>query len=80
MTAIPHPDCAACEHVFAVGDRVFLRGARFGAAGRVLRRERGKIAVYWPDLDFISRHRPESLMEAPRERAEQGHLEVTELS
>ncbi len=44
-----------------VGNKVFLRGARFGLAGTAIRFERGKFTVYWSDLDHMSRHRPESL-------------------
>jgi hypothetical protein len=35
---------------FAVGDAVFLRGCPHGRPGRVLRIERGKLAVLWSDL------------------------------
>jgi hypothetical protein len=54
------------ETTFAVGEAVYLRGARYGQPGRVLRIERGKLAVLWADLgpSYIGRHRPESLMEA----------------
>jgi hypothetical protein len=45
-----------------VGSRVYLRGARgCGAAGVVIREEQKRMVVYWEDLDFWSRHRPESL-------------------
>jgi hypothetical protein len=49
---------------FAVGDAVFLRGCPHGQPGRVLRIERGKLAILWADLgpSYIGRHRPESLM------------------
>jgi hypothetical protein len=59
---------------FAVGDSVYLRGAQFGVPGRILRRERGgKLAILWADLgpSYIGRHRPETLMQAPRERTQQ---------
>jgi hypothetical protein len=49
-------------HTFPVGARVYLRGARFGLPGVVLRQERGKVVIYWGDLDHISRHRPVTLM------------------
>lgn len=55
---------------FAVGARVRLHGANFGAAGRVLRIEHGKVAVLWTDLDFISRHRPETLAEVSDAQAD----------
>jgi hypothetical protein len=48
----------------SVGQHVFLRGAPFGEPGRILRIERGKLAVLWADLgpSYIGRHRPDSLM------------------
>lgn len=49
------------ESGFAIGDRVYLTGARFGAAGKVMRWERGKVVVSWSDLNLITRHRPETL-------------------
>jgi hypothetical protein len=52
----------AAADSFQVGDSVFLRGCRVGKPGRVLRIERGKLVIYWIDLDFLSRHRPASLM------------------
>jgi hypothetical protein len=62
-------DCAVSEHVFVVGEAVFLKGARFGLPGRVLRNERGKVVVYWGDLDHLSRHRPVTLMR-PEEKGD----------
>lgn len=63
---------------FAVGDRVYLKGCPFGKPGRVLRLERGKVAVLWPDLGptYIGRHRPDALRvtrlagETPRKACE----------
>lgn len=49
------------ETGLAIGDRVYLRGARFGASGKVMRMERGKAVVSWSDLNLITRHRPETL-------------------
>jgi hypothetical protein len=49
---------------FPTGAAVRLRGRAFGEPGAVLRIERCKVVVYWPDLDFLLRHRPESLMPA----------------
>ncbi|HUV69762.1 MAG TPA: hypothetical protein VMW15_08895 [Terracidiphilus sp.] len=48
----------------SVGQHVFLRGAPFGEPGRILRIERGKLAVLWADLgpSYIGRHAPASLM------------------
>jgi len=47
---------------FPIGAAVRLRGCAFGEPGAVLRIERRKVAVYWQDLDFLSRHSPESLV------------------
>lgn len=44
-----------------VGDKVFLKACRAGEPGTVIRQERGKFVAYWLDLDFWSRHQPESL-------------------
>jgi hypothetical protein len=44
------------------GTRVYLRGARFGAAGVVIRCEGQRVVIYWRDLDFFSRHRRETLV------------------
>ena len=57
---------------FNVGCKVYLRACAFGQPGRVLRQERGKLAVLWADLgpSYIGRHRPASLMlaDAPAKR------------
>lgn len=47
-TAMPAPPAAG---QFVVVDRVYLRGLRAGQA-----------IVYWSDLDYWSRHIPDSLM------------------
>lgn len=44
-----------------VGARVFLRACRHGEPGTAIRRERGRVAVFWPDMDFVSRHKEDSL-------------------
>ena len=49
---------------FPIGAKVRLRGCALGEPGTVLRIERCKVVVYWPDLDFLSRHRPKSLIPA----------------
>jgi hypothetical protein len=46
---------------FPIGAAVRLRGCAFGEPDAVLRIERRKVVVYWRDLDFLSRHLPESL-------------------
>lgn len=53
---------SAADGAIDVGSRVFLRGARVGAAGVVIRREGKRVVVYWRDMDFFSRHRPETLV------------------
>lgn len=47
------------------GSRVFLKGCPYGQPGTAIRLERGQVVVYWSDIDFWSRHSPESLMLAP---------------
>lgn len=59
MTAIPHEGRGLCS--FGTGDKVFLKACRAGEPGTVIRAERGKMVVYWRDMDYWSRHRPESL-------------------
>ena len=50
------------QEEFAVGNKVYLQGCSVGVPGRVLRIERNKLVILWPDLDYIGRHRPESLL------------------
>lgn len=47
----------------AVGAAVYLRACPFGVPGRILRFERNRAAVLWPDLgpSYIGRHKPDSL-------------------
>jgi hypothetical protein len=47
--------------VIALGCRGHLKACRTGEPGTVIREERGKLTIYWADLDFWSRHQPESL-------------------
>jgi hypothetical protein len=54
------------------GERIYLRAARFGQPGTVIRQQRGKLTVYWPDMDFWSRHRPEALEQAEGATTEAG--------
>lgn len=56
-------DTMATESAIEIGpgSRVYLRACRTGEPGTVIRTERGKLTVYWGDLDFWSRHRPEAL-------------------
>jgi len=56
---------------FAIGQGVFLKGCPFGVAGKVLRHERGKVVIYWRDLDHISRHRQITLMRAESETGDE---------
>ncbi len=52
------------DSALIVGSKVYLKGAPFGEPGRVVRIERGKLAVLWADLgpSYIGRHSPDSLM------------------
>jgi hypothetical protein len=47
-----------------IGSKVFLRGSHAGEPGTVIRQYHGKLTLYWKDLDYSSRHHPESLEEA----------------
>jgi hypothetical protein len=62
----PAPQAAPGEAAgpFGIGEAVHLRGCPFGKPGRVLRIERGKLAILWADLgpSYIGRHAPASLM------------------
>jgi len=44
-----------------LGAKVRLRACRAGEPGTVIRAERGKLTVFWPDMDFWSRHSAASL-------------------
>jgi hypothetical protein len=50
--------------MIAPGDKVYLRACQVGQPGTVIRTERGKLTVYWGDMDFWSRHKPDSLIAA----------------
>lgn len=54
----------------AGGAKVFLRACRAGEPGTVIREQRGKLTVYWPDLDFWSKHTEEALETAEPANAE----------
>lgn len=57
-----------------LGSRVWLRACgSAGEPGTVVREERGRLVVYWRDLDFWSRHRPETLIVAEESGEEQRH-------
>jgi hypothetical protein len=65
MPGAAHEDAPGGDaETFPVGCPVYLRGCAFGLPGRVLRQERGKLAVLWADLgpSYIGRHSPASLM------------------
>ena len=51
--------------MIAVGTPVLLKHCPHGQPGTVVRMERNRTTVLWHDLDYLARHRPESLMEAP---------------
>jgi hypothetical protein len=44
-----------------LGAKVYLRACHAGLPGMVIRRDHGKFTVFWPDMNYWSRHRPESL-------------------
>jgi hypothetical protein len=50
--------------VISLGSEVLLKGAPPCTPGVVIRVERHRIVIFWPDLDFIGRHEPASLVEA----------------
>ncbi len=43
------------------GNQVYLRRARFGQPGTVVRIERNRAVVLWHDLDYLGHHSPDSL-------------------
>ena len=47
--------------MIALGDKVHLRACKAGEPGTVIREDRGKLVVYWRDMDYWSKHRPEAL-------------------
>lgn len=57
--------------MIAIGSRVYLRGCAYGEPGRVLRIERNRAVILWPDLDYLARHPLSSLTEAQHECSEQ---------
>jgi|GEM_PF-5723861 len=68
--------------MIAVGAKVFLKGCANGQPGTVVRIERSRAVVLWHDLDYLARHRPESLMEAGNqsENAPQSPLKSPQFS
>jgi len=45
-----------------MGSQVWLKGLRgCGAPGTVIKETRGKLVVFWADLDHWSNHHPDSL-------------------
>ena len=58
--------------MISLGARVYLRACRAGEPGTVIREERGKLVVYWRDLDYWSRHLPEALEPATETQINQG--------
>jgi hypothetical protein len=47
---------------FAIGAKVRLRGCAFGEPETAFRTERCKVVVYWHDLDYLARHKPDCLV------------------
>ena len=45
-----------------LGDKVKLRACHdSGQPGTVIRASRGRLTIYWSDMDYWSRHPPEAL-------------------
>lgn len=57
-----------------VGSKVHLKACRYGQPGTVIRRERKRVVVLWPDLDYIARH-PEQSLELSSAPALEGNKE-----
>ena len=53
-----------------VGSKVFLKACRYGEPGTVIRRERTRLVVLWPDMDYIARHPEQSLEPSPAPASE----------
>lgn len=67
--------------LFPIGAKVQLKGCHFGQPGTVLRIERRKVVVLWHDLDYLTRHSPESLMltaELPAPCTSENHYTANE--
>ena len=48
--------------MITLGSKVKLKACHdAGAPGTVIRAERGRLVVFWEDMDFWSRHPPDSL-------------------
>lgn len=45
-----------------IGSRVRLKGCSDGRPGTAIKVERRRLVVFWHDLDFLSRHHPDSLV------------------
>jgi hypothetical protein len=54
--------------MITLGSEVLLKGAPPCTPGTVIRVERHHLVIFWPDLDYIGRHEPDSLLEASSER------------
>jgi hypothetical protein len=54
--------------MITLGSEVLLKGAPPCTPGTVIRVERRHLVIFWPDLDYIGRHEPDSLLEASSER------------
>lgn len=68
MTATAHP---ACVLSIGLGNKVRLRACHDSAApGTVIRSEPGTLTVFWPSLDYWSRHPEQSLELAGQQSAD----------
>jgi hypothetical protein len=56
--------------MITLGSEVLLKGAPPCTPGTVIRVERHHLVIFWPDLDYIGRHEPDSLLEASSDRGD----------
>jgi hypothetical protein len=50
--------------MISIGSEVHIKACPHGTPGVVVRFERNRVVVWWSDLDYLSRHKEETLMEA----------------
>lgn len=55
-----------------VGSKVYLKTCCHGQPGTVIRRERTRLVVLWPDLDYLARHPEASLVLASEKGGSDG--------
>jgi hypothetical protein len=60
------------ELMISPGTKVYLKACYVGEPGTVLRKECSRLVVYWPDLDYLSRHPEAALVVAEEADAAEG--------